>query len=147
MAGLAVSFSSSATSATASWATSRPGLPGLDGRGARGRPAQPAGAGLALVAIGAASNLLAIVASGGYMPADPGPSRRSATRSAGYSNSVVTADPALRSLTDIFALPAWLPFANVFSIGDVLIGVGIAVAIATGMRRGASLEGAPGPVR
>ena len=25
-------------------------------------------------------------------------------------------------LTDIFALPAWLPFANVFSIGDVLIG-------------------------
>ena len=53
----------------------------------------------------------------------------------GFSNSVVMADPALRPLTDIFALPTWLPFANVFSIGDVLLGVGIAVVIALGMRR------------
>jgi hypothetical protein len=43
-------------------------------------------------------------------------------------------DPALRPLTDIFALPAWLPFANVFSIGDVLIGLGVVVVIALGMR-------------
>ena len=43
-------------------------------------------------------------------------------------------DPALRPLTDIFALPAWLPFANVFSIGDVLIGIGIAATIALAMR-------------
>ena len=31
--------------------------------------------------------------------------------------------------------PNWLPLANVFSLGDVLIGVGIAVAIVFGMRR------------
>jgi hypothetical protein len=51
----------------------------------------------------------------------------------GFSNSVVLADPALRPLTDIFALPAWVPFANVFSVGDVLIAVGVGVAIALGM--------------
>jgi hypothetical protein len=43
-------------------------------------------------------------------------------------------DPALWPLTDIFALPNWLPAANVFSIGDVLIGVGVAAVIALGMR-------------
>ena len=26
-------------------------------------------------------------------------------------------------------MPAWLPFANVFSIGDLLIGVGIAITV------------------
>ena len=34
--------------------------------------------------------------------------------------------PRLAPLTDIFAMPRWLPFANVFSVGDVLIGVGVA---------------------
>ena len=45
-------------------------------------------------------------------------------------------DPALRPLTDVYALPAGFPLANVFSVGDVLIGVGIAVTIAAAMRRG-----------
>jgi hypothetical protein len=92
--------------------------------------------GMALVALGAASNLLAIVANGGVMPASPeAVSAIDPLATEGFSNSVVMADPALRPLTDIFALPAWLPFANVFSIGDVLLAVGIAVVIALGMRR------------
>jgi hypothetical protein len=33
-------------------------------------------------------------------------------------------------------MPAWLPLANVFSIGDVLIGCGLAVAVAGAMRTG-----------
>jgi hypothetical protein len=41
----------------------------------------------------------------------------------------------LEPLTDVFAIPAGVPLANVFSIGDVLIGVGIAVVIAAAMRR------------
>ena len=91
--------------------------------------------GLPLVAIGAASNLLAIIANGGFMPADPGAVAALGGREvSGYSNSVVVDDPALRPLTDIFALPPWLPLANVFSLGDVAIAVGIAVAIAVGMR-------------
>jgi hypothetical protein len=44
-------------------------------------------------------------------------------------------NPALEPLTDIFAIPASLPLANVFSIGDVLIGVGIVIVIAAAMRR------------
>jgi multisubunit Na+/H+ antiporter MnhE subunit len=43
--------------------------------------------------------------------------------------------PALAPLTDIFALPTWLPGANVFSIGDVLIGLGIALVIVLAMHR------------
>ncbi len=92
-------------------------------------------AGLALVAVGAISNLVAIVANGGHMPADPAAlASLGLTIGPGYSNSVDVADPVLRPLTDIFAMPGWLPLANVFSIGDVLIGVGIAIAIAVGMR-------------
>jgi multisubunit Na+/H+ antiporter MnhE subunit len=46
------------------------------------------------------------------------------------------AEPALAPLTDLFAMPAWLPWSNVFSIGDLLIGAGVAVAIAAAMRTG-----------
>lgn len=92
--------------------------------------------GLPVVAIGAGANLAAIVANGGFMPADPAAlASLGVDASGGYSNSVVVADPALGALTDIFAMPDWMPFANVFSIGDLLIGVGIVVAIAAAMRR------------
>ncbi|HEU0237319.1 MAG TPA: DUF5317 family protein [Candidatus Limnocylindrales bacterium] len=93
-------------------------------------------AGLSIVAAGAASNLLAIVANGGAMPV-----RAETLVTAGldphdgFSNSVVTTTPALEPLTDVFAIPAGVPLANVFSIGDALIAVGIAVAIAVAMRR------------
>jgi hypothetical protein len=92
--------------------------------------------GVALIAAGAACNLAAILANGGSMPASPEAlASLGWTDGAGYSNSVVRPDVALAPLTDVFALPAWLPFANVFSLGDVLIAVGLAVAIAAAMRR------------
>ena len=92
--------------------------------------------GLALVAFGAASNLAAITANGGVMPASPDAVAVLGTESGpGFSNSVVMADPALQPFTDVFALPGWVPFANVFSVGDVLVGVGVATVIALGMRR------------
>jgi hypothetical protein len=92
-------------------------------------------AGLPIVLLGALLNLAAIVANGGAMPASP-----TALASVGQSvtdgptNSVVVAHPALEPLTDIFATPAWLPLANVFSVGDALIAVGIGWAIAAAMR-------------
>lgn len=93
--------------------------------------------GLAVVALGSASNLVAVVANGGYMPADPGAlAAVGATLGSGYSNSVVVAHAALRPLTDVYALPAWLPLANVFSVGDALICLGIVLAVALGMRGG-----------
>ncbi|HSM38285.1 MAG TPA: DUF5317 domain-containing protein [Candidatus Limnocylindrales bacterium] len=86
--------------------------------------------GLPVVALGALSNMTAIIANGGYMPA----SREALTilgggLNPGYSNSALIDHPAVAPLTDIFALPPNVPFANVFSVGDVLIGVGVAWAI------------------
>jgi hypothetical protein len=95
--------------------------------------------GLAVVALGASSNLAAIVANGGYMPTDPAAAASVGGIAPGYSNSSLDASPALAPLTDIFATPPWLPFANVFSVGDVLIGIGVAATIVIAMRR------APGP--
>lgn len=90
--------------------------------------------GVPLVALGAALNLAAIVANGGSMPADPAALAALGMTAEGNTNSVVVAEPALAPLTDLFAMPAWMPLSNVFSIGDVLIGAGVAVAIAAAMR-------------
>jgi hypothetical protein len=92
--------------------------------------------GMAVVVAGALSNLAAVAANGGYMPASPAALLASGKESPViYSNSSVVPDPALWPLTDIFALPRGLPLANVFSVGDVLIGVGIALVIILAMRR------------
>jgi hypothetical protein len=47
----------------------------------------------------------------------------------GYVNSRFVDGAVLGPLTDQFAMPAWMPMANIFSVGDVLIGVGVAIAI------------------
>jgi hypothetical protein len=92
--------------------------------------------GIPLVVAGAIANVAAILANGGYMPAS-----QAALSAAGkvapttYSNSALVADPLLWPLTDIFAMPPWMPFANVFSIGDILIGTGVATVIVMTMCR------------
>ncbi len=92
--------------------------------------------GMAIVAAGALSNLVAITSNRGAMPADPGALALAGFVGPGeHTNSVVLAEPAFRPLTDVYALPAWLPMANVFSVGDVLIGAGVAIAIVVAMRR------------
>ncbi len=91
--------------------------------------------GMPIVALGAVSNLAAITANGGAMPADPAALAFAGIPAGDHLNSVVLAEPALRPLTDIYALPAWLPLANVFSVGDMLIAAGIVVVIAAAMRR------------
>jgi hypothetical protein len=94
-------------------------------------------AGLPVVALGAFSNLAAIVANGGYMPVSlEALAAMGKAPPPGYSNSALVTSPALQPLTDIFALPRWLPFTNVYSIGDVLIGVGVMWAIVAVMRTG-----------
>jgi hypothetical protein len=90
--------------------------------------------GLPLVLIGGASNLIAICANGGYMPVS-GDALVALGRipHEGYSNSVFLDGVILGPLTDLFAMPAWLPMANIFSVGDVLIGVGAAMAVVAAM--------------
>jgi len=91
--------------------------------------------GMAVVSVGAAANLVAVIANGGFMPASP-----AALAAAGrvvpavYSNTLVSSSPWLWPLTDIFALPSWMPLANVFSVGDVLIGLGTALTLSLAMR-------------
>jgi Family of unknown function (DUF5317) len=91
--------------------------------------------GMPVIALGAISNLSAIIANRGYMPADPAAMAAvGQTISDTYTNSAIVDDPALWPLTDIFALPAWVPFANVYSIGDILITVGVVIVIVAAMR-------------
>jgi hypothetical protein len=94
--------------------------------------------GLALIAAGGACNLLAIAANGGVMPASAG-----ALRAAGrtghddaFLNSAAVAHPHLQFLGDVFPTPAALPFANVFSVGDVLLVAGAFVLLLSAGRAG-----------
>lgn len=87
--------------------------------------------GLAIVAVGAFSNLVAIVVNGGFMPSAPaawmGLNGVAALPTTDYSNSAIAGPGTLFPfLGDVFFLPRPIPLANVFSIGDVLIGVGAA---------------------
>jgi Family of unknown function (DUF5317) len=80
--------------------------------------------GLPLVAAGIVANVTAIVANGGHMPVLP-----EAMHTAGHAyeihyNSVATATPHLSWLVDRWAAPHWVPSANFFSVGDVLIALG-----------------------
>jgi hypothetical protein len=102
-------------------------------------------AGMPIAAAGAFSNLAAIVANGGYMPASESALTALTKIVKGtYTNSSFVEHPNLPWLTDIFAMPAWLPAANVFSIGDVLIGLGVVVVIAAAMRSSGVPHGSAG---
>ena len=41
----------------------------------------------------------------------------------------LVADANLAFLGDVFALPAWMPAANVFSVGDLLLALGAAIFV------------------
>lgn len=96
--------------------------------------------GFALIAVGATLNLVAIVANGGQMPADPAAvaALLGEARIPGesFSNSIVAGSGAvLAFLGDTMVLPRPMPFANVFSIGDLLIGIGAAFFLVRTMGR------------
>lgn len=85
--------------------------------------------GFRFIAAGAALNLAAIVVNGGQMPASAEALAMAhgvaAVPTAVFSNSVLIGPQTwLPWLGDVFALPHGVPLANVFSIGDVLIGLG-----------------------
>ncbi len=97
--------------------------------------------GLPLVLIGGISNLVAIVANRGFMPVSPEAlAAMGRAPREGYSNSRLVDGVVLGPLTDLFAMPAWVPLANIFSIGDVLIGVGAALAVVAAMHGRGPLE-------
>lgn len=96
--------------------------------------------GMRIVLVGALMNAIVIFANFGFMPA-PESALKSAGRhdrvvdpdggsAAVLSNSKIADDDTrLLFLGDIIAIPSSFPLANVISIGDILIAVGVAVAI------------------
>jgi hypothetical protein len=102
--------------------------------------------GMPLIAAGLLMNLLAVAANGGHMPVDP-----AAARLAGRYADLVGLDPLVSKhqlavagqvrlwpLTDTIALPAALPFAPVWSPGDIVLTAGIALLCYRTIRRSAA---------
>lgn len=87
--------------------------------------------GMWLIGMGTASNMLALLANGGVMPASE---KALATAglsagSASFVNSTAVPGAQVAFLGDVFAIPHSWPLHNVFSIGDVLILLGGLVAV------------------
>jgi hypothetical protein len=84
--------------------------------------------GMALIALGAALNAVPIVVNRGTLPATATAERSAGVHaSAHFANSGVLAHPHLAFLGDTMTSPAFLPFRNVVSPGDLVILAGLAV--------------------
>jgi len=92
--------------------------------------------GMPLVAAGLASNVVAVGVNGGHMPALPGALAAANESYVVSNNSEQIADPSLAWLVDRWAVPDWLPVGNVYSLGDILIAVGIMAIVVVTMRTG-----------
>jgi hypothetical protein len=93
--------------------------------------------GMALMALGGALNLTAIAANAGVMPASGWAIAHSGlTIGHGFSNSAPVTHPHLLWLGDVIPVPAG-PLANVLSVGDVLIFVGLLLLLQRSCRRDA----------
>lgn len=92
-------------------------------------------AGVSLIGGGVTMNLAAITANGGAMPVNP-----VASLYAGKTISTATTTGPLADvhrafgeqvrlwvLTDIFPVPAGIPFAAVYSLGDIVLTIGVAI--------------------
>jgi hypothetical protein len=80
--------------------------------------------GIPLVAVGMVSNLAAILTNGGHMPALPSALRAAGIHFTQSRNSAMLNHPHLPWLVDRWGAPGWVPYANVFSVGDVAIAAG-----------------------
>ena len=89
--------------------------------------------GVPVIALGMGANVVAIVANGGSMPVLPQAMRDAGADYVTRANSTANAEPRLTWLVDRWAAPDWIPFANVFSVGDVAIAVGAMVVVLAAM--------------
>jgi Family of unknown function (DUF5317) len=89
--------------------------------------------GVPIVAAGLFSNIVAVGVNGGSMPTLPAARAALDPSYVVANNSSLEASPNLALLVDRWAVPAWSPVGNVFSIGDVAIAVGIVVVVVAGM--------------
>jgi hypothetical protein len=88
--------------------------------------------GVPFIAVGLVSNLTAVLANGGHMPALPSALRAAGMHFVTSNNSTAMASPHLAWLVDRWALPNWVPWGNVFSVGDIAIMIGgVVLALGT----------------
>lgn len=106
--------------------------------------------GLAVVAAGMILNFAAIVTNGGHMPALPEAAAATGLGPGVHQNSLATSDPTLGWLVDRWAAPDWVPLANVYSVGDVVLALGAFMVVLSAMqvphlRRKSRAPVLPGP--
>jgi hypothetical protein len=89
--------------------------------------------GVPVVAAGMFLNLAAILANRGTMPVSSEAMHDAGRTAVTQANSTALTDPSLPWLIDRWAAPEWLPLANVYSIGDIVIAFGAFVIVLAGM--------------
>jgi Family of unknown function (DUF5317) len=89
--------------------------------------------GVPVVAFGMCLNVAAILANRGTMPVTPAAMHDAGRTALTQANSTAAPSPQLPWLIDRWAAPDWIPFANVFSVGDVVIAVGAVVIVLAAM--------------
>lgn len=108
--------------------------------------------GIVVMGAGMALNVIVITLNGGYMPTTVAKLRQAGLDNAArsleacaagerascaYANSVrMDETTTLGWLGDVFATPEWLPLANVFSVGDALLMIGLVAYLQAIMVRG-----------
>lgn len=105
--------------------------------------------GIVTMGLGMSLNVIAIAANGGYMPTflerlrTAGLDRAAAAlercaaqagRCTHANNVLIREETPLWFLGDVYATPAWMPFANVFSVGDLLLALGLIAYLQAKMR-------------
>ena len=101
-------------------------------------------AGMPLVAAGTAANAVTIALNGGVLPASPRALEQAGwTDDERFANSTPVENARLAFLGDNHVTPDWVPFSNVYSIGDVLIVLGVFVLVYRGTRRRRAADPTP----
>ena len=90
--------------------------------------------GVPVIAAGMASNVIAVVANGRHMPALPQALRAAHKHYVVHFNSAASASPRVPWLVDRWAVPRWIHLGNVYSIGDVVIAVGVLLVVVAAMQ-------------
>ncbi len=99
---------------------------------------------LLIIGMGSLLNLLVIAVNGGYMPSSPTALAHAGSEGVAarllqdgvYANVILMSEGTrFNFLGDLLYLPRWVPFATAFSLGDLIVALGLIWLIAWGMRR------------
>jgi hypothetical protein len=91
--------------------------------------------GIAIVGFGSFLNFLVIFLNGGFMPSVSSDLIKNFGKNTIDKNiTTMSKHTYLPWLGDIFHLPAWLPLTNNFSIGDIIVALGVCIYFSLNMK-------------